>query len=61
MKLEIDPERCTGHGRCFALVPSLFDSDEYGHGVVIAQGPIDPALARIAVENCPERAVTFEP
>ena len=27
MKLVIDYDRCTGHGRCFALSPELFVDD----------------------------------
>jgi ferredoxin len=62
-RLEVDAERCTGHGRCYDLVPELFEPDDFGHGQVI--GSIDPddideARARTAVLACPERAVLFE-
>ena len=36
MHIQIDPERCTGHGRCYALAPELFDCDDEGHAEVRA-------------------------
>jgi ferredoxin len=62
MKLRIDTDACTGHGRCYALAPELFDADDAGYGVVIADGPVPAELAQraeLAVANCPERAITF--
>jgi ferredoxin len=62
MRLRIDEDACTGHGRCYSLAPDLFDSDDFGHGVVT--GDEVPAeledQARSAVANCPERAITLE-
>ena len=40
-RLEIDLERCTGHGRCYALAPKLFDADDYGHAVLVPTDDID--------------------
>ena len=60
-KLEIDSDRCTGHGRCYSLAPTLFESDEYGHGQLIEGKVIDPHEAQKAVMNCPELAIRFEP
>ena len=34
-RLEINPELCSGHGRCYTLFPDLFVPDDYGHGQVI--------------------------
>jgi len=60
MRIEIDRSVCTGHGRCYSLVPDLFDSDDEGYGVVradqVAGG--DQDRARSAVANCPEGAIT---
>ena len=63
MRLRIDGDACTGHGRCYALAPDLFDSDDFGHGVVLVVEPVGEQLeqARTAVVNCPERAITLEP
>ncbi len=60
MRVEIDAEACTGHGRCYMVAPAVFASDDSGFGVVVVEGPLDaPQLteARSAVANCPERAV----
>ena len=63
MKVRIDEETCTGHGRCYTLSPELFDSDDFGHGVVLhpdgAPGDF-LAKAEMAAKNCPERAITVE-
>ena len=40
MKVAIDAEKCQGHGRCFALAPAHFDSDDLGQGVVIGDGTV---------------------
>ncbi len=34
MRVVIDHEACTGHGRCYTLAPDVFDSDDAGYGVV---------------------------
>lgn len=61
LRLVLDPERCTGHGRCYDVAPALFDADERGHCVVRA--PVPSAehhdLARLAVESCPEQALAL--
>ena len=60
-RLKIDFERCMGHGRCYSLLPNLFDTDEFGHGVLLPASEIDANEARLAVQSCPEGAITFEP
>lgn len=62
MKLRIDADACTGHGRCYSLAPELFDADEYGHGTVLHEDVPDELAekARVAAANCPERAITIE-
>ncbi len=60
MKVRIDHERCQGHGRCYDLVPELFSDDDEGFGQVIGDGVVPAAHdreARLAVANCPERAI----
>jgi ferredoxin len=60
MRILIDPDLCTGHGRCYSLSPDLFDSDEEGRGVVLV-GVLagnQEAAARSAVLSCPEQAIT---
>ena len=60
MKLRVDPAKCQGHARCFALVPELFDVDDYGMSSVEGDGTVPVALeerARLAMANCPEFAI----
>jgi ferredoxin len=63
MKIHVDRERCEGHGRCYALAPDLIEADDIGNGQEIGDGSV-PAdqekSARLAVANCPERAVLIE-
>lgn len=59
--VQIDDDRCTGHGRCYSVAPELFEcDDDTGYGVVRADsfsGELIEA-ARLAVSNCPEDAIT---
>ena len=60
VQLQIDSERCQGHGRCYDLVPELFGEDDEGYGKVLGTGVVPPDKvqeARRAVANCPERAI----
>ena len=62
MRILVDEDRCAGHGRCYTLVPALFESDEQGHSVVLVDGPLNDeqvADAETAIQNCPEQAITF--
>lgn len=61
MRVELDAQACTGHGRCYALAPDLFDADDLGHCVVLhaTVPPGREAEARTAVANCPETALTI--
>ena len=62
MRLRIDKDACTGHGRCYVLAPTLIDCDDEGYGSVSQAdlGPEDEELARKAVLACPERAVHLD-
>ena len=60
MRVQIDPERCQGHGRCYDLAPRLFGEDDEGYGTVLGNGTVPPGqanVARLAVANCPEHAI----
>jgi ferredoxin len=63
MKLTVDSNRCTGHGRCYTAAPDLLDFDDEGY--VTARGQITdvPAsqmpYAREAADTCPEAAITL--
>jgi ferredoxin len=65
MKVVVDADLCVGHGRCYALAPDVFGTDDYGHAVVLVEDVDDAdaalvAQARTGVDNCPERAISVE-
>ena len=60
-RVRVDPDRCTGHGRCYTLAPDVFDADEVGHSIVLVDevsGELE-AHAVIGEQNCPESAITI--
>jgi ferredoxin len=62
MKLQINPELCQGHGRCYDLAPGLFGADEEGYGQVLGDGIVPPEAERdasLAELNCPEQAIAL--
>ena len=62
MRVRVDGEKCQGHNRCFSLAPELFDVDDLGYSHERNDGIVPPALeekARLAVANCPERAMSL--
>jgi ferredoxin len=61
-RVRVDPDRCVGHGRCYALAPEVYDADDVGHCVVrqeTVEGDLE-AQARVGAENCPESAIHIE-
>ncbi len=63
MKVHVDEERCEGHGRCYALAPTVFEPDEVGDGMAVGDGTVAPGdedRARLAAANCPEQAITID-
>lgn len=66
MKIVIDRNRCTGHGRCYVLAPTLFEADDDGFGQLLESkverrvGASEGADARLAMLNCPEQAITID-
>ena len=62
VRLVLDADRCTGHGRCYSLAPELFDSDDEGHSVLL-HPEVPEALegqAWTAVQNCPEGCLRID-
>lgn len=63
MKFVIDLELCTGHGRCYALEPELFEpiDDDGRAGLRLESDVIDDATIRQRLETieraCPEQAI----
>ena len=63
MKVQVDDDRCQGHGRCYALAPTVFEPDEIGNAAVLGDGivaPDDEQRARLAAANCPEQAIVVK-
>lgn len=61
--VQVDPQLCTGHGRCYSLAPDVFDADELGHSVLLVEN-VSGELETQAItgeRNCPERAITLRP
>jgi ferredoxin len=61
VKIAVDADLCTGHGRCYRLAPGLLTYDDEGY-VSIRGGAIDvPAdqveAAEEAEGTCPEGAI----
>jgi ferredoxin len=61
MKIKANTNRCSGHARCAAVAPEIFNLDDDGYiGFTekdITAGEL--ALARRGVRACPERALTL--
>ena len=59
VKVSVDETACHGHGRCYALAPTVFAPDDAGHAEVLAAEATgdDVELARRAEANCPEHAI----
>jgi ferredoxin len=63
MRLRLDSDACQGHGRCYTLAPALFESDDEGYAVLLVDGELSPEqmeAAQLAVDNCPEFALSLE-
>ena len=62
MRVRVDEELCTGHGRCYALAPEVYAPDDRGHCLILVDDvPAElEAAARAGEANCPERAITLE-
>lgn len=60
MKIRVDPDRCQGHARCYAIASEVFDVDEYGQSSAKNDGNVPAGLedkVRLAIANCPEYAI----
>jgi ferredoxin len=63
VKLFIDPEECTGHGRCYRLAPDLLSYDDEGYVSIRGEAIDVPAdqveFAEEAEGTCPEGAISL--
>lgn len=62
LRYVLDRDLCAGHGRCYALAPESFESDDVGYG--LTKDVVHPADRLTAMEAvamaCPEEAITVE-
>ena len=62
MKVTIDSKMCTGHARCEALAPDVFELDDNGYSLPQHNNDVPlqyEAQALAAMRACPERAITI--
>ena len=61
--VEVDHDRCTGHARCNAESPEIFELDEFGYSSItrVTVAAERRAQARAGAIACPERAITVRP
>ena len=63
MRVHVDPEKCQGHNRCYAIAPEFFDVDDLGQCLRAATTASCPRAWRarraMAVANCPEFAISI--
>lgn len=62
LRYVLDSEVCAGHGRCYALAPESFESDDVGYGrtLDIVHPPERRAAMDAVAIACPEEAITVE-
>jgi ferredoxin len=54
--IEVDPIACRAHGLCADLLPEVISLDEWGYPV-IADRPVNAAVARKVAAACPALAL----
>jgi len=63
MKVIVDPQLCSGHGRCWTYAPEIYTLDDNGYNAVTGvpiEVPEDlEEAARLGARTCPERAITI--
>jgi ferredoxin len=60
-RVHVDPGKCQGHNRCYAIAPDLFELDDLGMSAEIDGGLVpdrEVDAARRAEANCPEHAIS---
>jgi ferredoxin len=64
MRIVINDEKCSGHGRCYTLAPSVFEADETGfaapRGEQIEVPVGQEQAARLGAASCPEQAIEVD-
>ena len=63
MRISVNHEVCSGHGRCASVAPDVYTLDDNGYNAM-DDTEVEPGKedrARIGADNCPERAITLIP
>ena len=61
MKIVVAREKCSGHARCFAIGPEVYDLDEDGY-VALTECDVPAHLEQQAIDgaqSCPEGAISL--
>jgi ferredoxin len=60
VRISVDTDRCVGAGQCVLSAPDVFDQDDLGIVMVLAEPADEPAreAARQAGVICPSQAIT---
>jgi ferredoxin len=61
MKLEVNKALCSGHARCAATAPEIYELDDNGfNALTVLEVPAELEEAAIrGADACPERAITI--
>ena len=61
MKIKIDADLCSGHGRCCYYADEVYDLDDNGYSIFVGQTiDVDPEMedkAQLGARMCPEQAI----
>lgn len=62
MRIHVDTDRCSGHARCRAAAPDVYELDELGYNVTPVKEVVSELeeAARRGADACPERAIAIE-
>ena len=62
MKIRVDREVCIGAGQCALVADSVFDQDDEGLVILLAENPGEDAYAMVrkAESLCPVSAISIE-
>lgn len=63
MKVEVDFDRCEGHGVCMETLPEIFQVNDDGYLKLLTESvrSDQEGGVRLAVERCPARALKLGP
>ena len=62
MKINIDMDKCTGHGLCEAVAEDVFEVGDDGQAHLLIEQPAEDRRAEMedAVDQCPTDAISIQ-